>query len=253
MIRAVARPLLTSLSAPHTRRNDDAHPPVSFGERQVDGRLQGGLMRAAQHEFYAATVDDGPAVCGFALMVAVRACAHAPILWIREDKGVRQSGRLYAPGVCDLGLDPDMLVIVTAPDTLGVLRAGADIVKCGQVGAVVIEPWGQAKLLDLTASRRLAMAAVASGVMTLVVRVDAQPVPSAAQTRWQVASASSTALAADAPGHPAFDITLLRHRSGIAGFDARLEWNRDARSFAPLSGGTPAAPVFGTDQARKAA
>jgi protein ImuA len=150
----------------------------------------------------------------------------------------------------ELGLDPAGLILVETPDTLAALRAGADIVKCGQVGAVVIEPWGKAPLLDLTASRRLSMAAAASGVLTLVVRVEAAPMPSAAQTRWQVASAPSAPLPAEAPGHPAFDIALLRHRGGIAGFETRVEWNRDTRSFAPLPGGLPAVPAIGADQAQ---
>jgi protein ImuA len=172
------------------------------------------------------------------------------VLWVREQRCSRNSGQLHAPGLLELGLDPASLILVEAPDTLAALRAGADIVKCGQVGAVVIEPWGKAPLLDLTASRRLSMAAAASGVLTLVVRVEAAPMPSAAQTRWQVASAPSSPLPAEAPGYPAFDITLLRHRGGIAGFETRVEWNRDTRSFAPLPGGIPAIPAVGADQAQ---
>jgi protein ImuA len=187
-------------------------------------------------------------------MTAMRACpAGRPVLWVREQRCGRHNGHLHAAGLVELGFDPDDLVLVEAPDTLAVLRAGADIVKCGQVGAVVIEPWGKAPLLDLTASRRLSMGAAASGVLTLVLRVDVEPMPSAAQTRWQVAAAPSSPLAANAPGRPAFDIALLRHRGGIAGFETRVEWNRDTRSFAPLSGGVPAVPALGADQARKAA
>ena len=56
---------------------------------------------------------------------------------------------------------------------------------------------------------------------------------------------------ANAPGHPAFDVTLLRHRGGIAGIEARLEWNRDRQSFdqTPLPGGVPAVAIGGAGQA----
>ena len=178
---------------------------------------------------------------------------NKPVIWIREDRGIRTAGRLCAAGLVELGFNPDHLIQINAPDTLAVLRAAADIVKCGQVGAVVIEPWGKAALLNLTASRRLSMAAAASGVLALMLRVDAEPVPSAAQTRWQIAAAPSASLAANAPGFAAFDMKLLRHRSGISGFEARLEWNRDDRSFALLPGSSPAVFAVGTDQARKAA
>ena len=224
---------------------------VSLGTPELDARLQGGLQTNALHEFYAAGPDDAAAAAGFALMVAICAAGERrSVVWIREDRGARQAGGLYGTGLAELGFDPDTLILVQTADTRALLRAAADTVKCAQVGAVVVEPWGKAPLLDLTASRRLSMAAAASGVFTLMLRIEAVPVPSAAQTRWQVAAAPSTALAANAPGHPAFDITLLRHRGGVAGFEARLEWNRDQASFAPLSGGTSAAAVVGTGATR---
>ncbi len=229
-------------------------PVVTFGASAIDARLGGGLSRGALHEFYAGTVEDSSAAAAFAVALAMRGVLPGkPVVWVREKQCAARTGHLYAAGLVELGFDPDALFLVDAPDTRAVLRAGADIVKCGEVGTVVIEPWGKAPLLDLTASRRLSMAAAASGVFTLMLRVDAEPVPSAAQTRWQVSSASSLPLATNAPGHPAFDIVLLRHRSGIAGFETHLEWNRDAKSFgpifAPLSGRFPADAVFGTDQA----
>jgi protein ImuA len=228
-----------------------ARNPVTFGTDVIDSRIEGGLVQRALHEVFAASVEDGSTAAAFAVMVGIRACPeNRPIIWVRENRCGRHTGHVHAAGLAELGIDPNDLVLVDAPDTLAVLRAGADIVKCGQVGAVVIEPWGKAPLLDLTASRRLSMAAAASGVLTLVLRVDAEPMPSAAQTRWQVAAAPSSPLAANAPGHPAFNIALLRHRGGISGFETCLEWNRDTRSFAPLSSGISAVPVVGADQER---
>ncbi len=230
-------------------------PVVTFGAGAIDARLGGGLARGALHEFYAAAAEDSSAAAVFAVALAMRGVSRGrPVVWIREKQCAARVGHLYAAGLVELGFDPDDLFLVDAPDTRAVLRAGADIVKCGDVGAVIIEPYGKALLLDLTASRRLSMAAAVSGVLTLMLRVDAEPMPSAAQTRWQVASAPSSPLAANAPGNAAFDIVLLRHRSGIPGFEAHLEWNRDTKSFgpifAPLSGRVPADAVFGTDQAR---
>lgn len=250
----IRQPHLEYLLARHqhaVKHGAAAQNPVTFGTDAIDSRIDGGLAQRALHEVFAASTDDGSAAAAFAVMIAMRACPiHRPIIWVRENRCGRHMGHIHAAGLAELGIDPNDLVLVDAPDTLAVLRAGGDIVKCGQVGAVVIEPWGKAPLLDLTASRRLSMAAAASGVLTLVLRVDAEPMPSAAQTRWQVAAAPSSPLAANAPGHPAFNIALLRHRGGIAGFETCLEWNRDTRSFAPLSGGVPTVPVVGADQER---
>ena len=249
MIRQFRRNHLDTFCQPIAERSAAFENPVTFGVDAIDNRVGGGLIHRALHEIYAASVEDASAAAAFGVMIAMRAYPDArPVIWVRERRCGQHSGYLHAAGLAELGFDPDDLVLVDAPDALAVLRAGADIVKCGQVGAVVIEPWGKAPLLDLTASRRLSMAAAASGVLTLVLRVDAKPMPSAAQTRWQVAAAPSSPLAAGAPGYPAFDISLLRHRGGIAGFETRLEWNRDTRSFAPLSGGVPAVPAVGADQ-----
>ncbi len=239
------------VSEPH---NASHKSYVGFGAAAIDHALGGGLLRGGLHEIFAAQSGSGSAAAALATMLAVRAGSnHRPLLWIREDRGVRSAGALYAPGLVEIGCDPNRIVSVTTKDTLTLLRAGADSIKCGQACAVILEPWGKASSLDLTASRRLAMGAAASGVFTLVVRVDAAPIPSAAHSRWQVTAAPSMPLAANAPGYPAFDLALLRHRGGIPGFEARLEWNRDARYFAPLSGGGPALIACGTDQARQAA
>ncbi|MDB5700131.1 MAG: hypothetical protein JWL66_330 [Sphingomonadales bacterium] len=243
-------------------------PPVAMGVADVDTRLNGGLARAALHEFFAASPADVSALAGFAVMIAIRAQLGAkPVIWVREDRGDRNNGRLYAQGLVELGADPDRFMIVHAPDTLALLRAAADSVKCSGVGAVFIEPWGKAPELDLTASRRLSMSAAQSGVMTLLLRSGAEPQPSAALTRWRIGCAPSTAIATDpedwipeegdsemdsfAPGPPAFDIEMLRHRGGLPSFTARLEWNRDANSFgttthrqAALSGDLSAVSVI---------
>jgi protein ImuA len=236
----------------------------ALGAERIDARLGGGLACAALHEVFAAQEEEASAAAAFAIILALRAMlvsgdATKPILWIRDDRAERRCGRLYGPGLVELGVDPDRLILVNTPDELSTLRAGADGVKCGAVGAVVIEPYGKVRALDLTATRRLSLAAAASGVLTLLLRVAAEPAASAAQTRWRVAAAPSVPLAANAPGTSAFDVALLRHRSGIAGFETRLEWNRDqhicVEGRAPetaISRFVSAPAVFGTDQAKAA-
>jgi protein ImuA len=248
-------------------------PPAPGGDRRftlgldtVDARLGGGLAMAALHEFYAQGEGDAASVAAFALLLALRCGRPGPLLWLREDRAARQD-RPYGLGLADLGLDPARLVLVQAPDTLALLRAGAEAVACAALAAVILEPFGGrsggrsggAAAFDLTASRRFMLAAARSGVLTLALR-SGNPVPSAAQSRWQVAGAPSEVLGAkapfssqgadapfshqgaDAPGPPVFAVTLLRHRSGIGGFATRLEWDRDSAIFtAPRSGPVPAA------------
>jgi protein ImuA len=219
-----------------------AEARLGFGVEDVDARLGGGLAVAALHELYAESEGDGPAAAAVALLLALRNGRAGPIVWVGEARA-RQNGRLYGLGLVELGVDPARLLLVEAPDTLAMLRAGADAVACSGVAALILAPHGKAAAVDLTATRRLALAAARSGVTVLLLR-QGDVVPSAAHSRWQVAAAASTRLAADAPGLPAFALTLLRHRSGVTGFSTILEWNRDRTAFGTATAGGASAVAF---------
>lgn len=191
------------------------------------------LAEAALHEFYAATPDDAATALALALLLAGRIRREGAILWAMD---TRPYARPYAPGLAALGVAPERLVLVHAPDTLALLCAAADAVACPALAAVVIVCPHAAPVFDLTASRRLALAAARSRVSVLAVR-GGTVVPSAAHTRWAVRRRRSRPLAADAPGHMAFALELLRNRAGASGLCVDLEWDSDARCFqAPDTG-----------------
>ncbi|MBR0551997.1 hypothetical protein [Stakelama marina] len=224
---------------------------TAFGAAEVDEWLGGGVRRDGVHEWYAASIEDGACAAAMALLLAERRREERQsILWLRERRGERGAGHPYGPGLVDLGLDPDSIVLLRLGDVTAMLRAAADSVRHGGAASVVLEVHGKAPALDLTASRRLALAAARSDVMVQLVRSDTEPAASVAHSRWRVASAPSVALEANAPGLPAFDLELLRHRGGREGLQCRLEWDRDKGCFqTPLSGGLSAPSVGGTDRA----
>jgi len=213
-----------------------AQPYRELGVRSVDRVLDGGLARGRVHEIYATERGDMGSAAGFAVAVAARLTyPDQPMLWLRAERG---GGVIQANGWAELGGIPAGAIVGLLPDAIALLRAAVDALRCPTLGAVIVESWGAMRELDLTASRRLALAAERSGVPLLLLRIDATPVPSAAQTRWAVASAPSQALPGHAPGGPVFDITLLRQKSGPCGMSWRLEWDRDRSIFreAPLPG-----------------
>jgi protein ImuA len=226
---------------------------VALGESWLDAMLSGGLRADGLHEFHAAEPLDAAAALGFSLLAARlrRALDGRPLVWARQDDA---PGLPYGPGLVELGVDPDAVALLMLPDGKALLRAGLDCVRDGAAAAVLLELHGRQPLLDLTATRRLALAGAESGTMVLVARSAGPPVPSACHTRWRVAAAPSQPLPADAPGHPAFALTLLRHRGGREGLAITLEWNRDTASFrechisarAPLPGAVPALAAGGT-------
>lgn len=232
---------------------------LPLGEARADAVLGGGLRADGLHEFHGALGVDAPAALGFALLVAHlrERQAGRPVIWLRQDSA---PGIPYGPGLAELGLDPERFTLLLLADGKAVLRAGLDSARDGAAGAVLIELHERQPLLDLTATRRLALAGAASGTTVLLARCAAPPAPSAAHTRWQVAAAPSRPLPADAPGFPAFALTLLRHRGGREGFAITLEWNRDTVSFQerplshlpPLSGAVPAVAPGGAPDPRGA-
>ncbi len=207
----------------------------------ADAWLTTGFAKAQLHDIYALHDEDGASGAGFGIANALAADA-LPLLWLRTEGCERIQGRLHATGLIALGLPADSLVLGIVADEAALLRAAADAARCAGLGCVLVESVGRAPGFDLTATRRLMLAAEASGVTVLSLRIGAQPTPSAAATRWAVAAAVSTALdqgiGEGAPGLPAYDVECLRRRGGPAGGRWRVEWDRNAKSFrgAPLSG-----------------
>jgi len=208
-------------------------------EQNMNNETAFPLATAALHEFYAGRNDDGAALSGLALAAAGIECPTRPLLWVRQDMLDRETGTPCSTGLEAHGFASSRLILVRVRDTLGAIQAGLEGARTAGLAMVLVELWGEGKAYDLTASRRFSLAAKTSGASVLVLRVAAHPAPSAAETRWLTRAAPSQALAARAPGNPAFEITLLRARNGQEGLRYCLEWDRDTRKF--ISRALPAA------------
>lgn len=213
-------------SALDVRRPVSVHVPT--GHVGIDRSLGGGMVRGRVHEVFAVDAADASSATGFVAMLAL--LFGGGIVWLREEASQQRHG-LNVLGLAEIGLDPARLILGLPPDPLALLCAAADVARCPGVGVAVVEIWRDPRVLDLTATRRLALAAETSGVTVLLLRIAGVPAPSAAQTRWVVQSASSLPLEANAPGRPAFDIALVRQRGRPAGLDWRVEWDRDRAIF----------------------
>lgn len=192
--------------------------------------------------------EDQAAALAFALCQG-SSCKTGMVVLVRAARRVRFRTIPAGDGLALLGFDPARLTIVEAADELDLLRAGLESARCPGVELILLEAGGRFAGYDLTASRRLALAAEHSQTCVIVLRHDAEPRPSAARTRWTIASAPSVALEADAPGRPAIDVELLRRRGGRADRRWRLEWDvdygmfRDTANRAPMSGTVVSLPL----------
>jgi protein ImuA len=201
---------------------------IATGHLPLDQALKGGLAQGCIHELFGNDEEEG-AAAGLSLILAYLAAEGGPLFWLRLSG--RGSGQPYGPGLAALGIDPSHLLIGVMKDEASLLRAAVDALRCPALGALVIELRGPAPLMDLTASRRLALAAEASGVTAFLLRIGGDPAPSAADTRWRVTAAPSAALPGNAPGMTAFDLSLLRRRSGPDGMTWRLVWDNERGIF----------------------
>ncbi|MBI5261968.1 MAG: DNA repair protein [Bradyrhizobium sp.] len=203
---------------------------IALGHPEADSALQGGLAKAAIHEVFSEG-HQGAAATGFVVGLAGRVTARRPLLWVRQDFSEREAGALSMSGLAELGVDPCCLVTVRATDVEAALRTAADSLACAALGAVVLELWGETRQFDLVASRKLTLAAQASGVTGLLLRMSARPSPSTAETRWILRAAHSPPGAqGSAWGAPRFDAELVRNRHGPVGRWI-MEWKCDECLF----------------------
>jgi len=202
---------------------------VALGHAGADTMLQGGLVRGALHEVFADSGRHGAAATGFIAGLAHRVARQRPLVWVRQDFLDIESGALSMHGLSELGLDPRRVVMVRAADAESALRVAADATACDALGCVVLDVWGEVRALDLVASRKLTLAARASGVTVLMSRIAAVPAASTAETRWIVRAAHSPP-AMEAWGMPMLDTQLVRNRHGPTG-QWIMEWNCDECLF----------------------
>lgn len=214
-------------AAPHPAPAGAARARVPFGATRLDSMLAGGLATGALHEITAAAPGDAPAAAGFVLALAALFAARrkAPLIWIGEDFAGLEQGELYGPGLALNGIDPAHLVLVRTANAKDALWAMEEALKC-RAPAVVIGEIYSAKLYDLTASRRLVLAAQKQGTTGLIFlagAVRAAALSSSAETRFEIRARPSLlqVSAGDRmplPGPAAFDVRIAKARAGPAGF-----------------------------------
>lgn len=199
-------------------RGEDAVPLAPA----IDAGLPwGGLPRAALHEILAA---EPGAAAGFATMVLAR--AGGTVLWIAPEPDA------WPPGLARFDLSPAQLLLVRAPRRQDALWAMEETLRCSAVGAALLV----ADELDLTAARRLQLAAEAGGVLGLLLRPDEDSAaPTAALTRWRIGAAVSDSQSPHELGDPAWSLDLLRCRGGRGGA-WRATWHEGQASLVTEDG-----------------
>lgn len=241
---------------------------LSFGVTALDRRLgpSCGLSLGALHECLGGETGATSVLAGFAAALVGRLSARRDgrVLWISTAAARREGGGLHALGLLGAGCDPGRVVEVAVERPEEALWAFEEGLSCRGTAAIVAEIPGDPDVLDLTATRRLALRASRGGegaegtgrALALLLRPGGTPQSTAAATRWRIAAARSRRPVGFALGlgRPTFVVELDKNRDGRVGRFV-LEWNPDERRFSllpahsgalsPPAGDRPAAPAGG--------
>jgi protein ImuA len=199
-----------------------ARGSFSLGLDAIDAHT-GGLRRDALHEVTAASGDAEEAAipAAFAAILALRAAETGRVLWcLTEDDLCPQSLKHF-------GLSDDRLVVARGRNDKDILIAMEEGLRSKAVASVI----GEIGALDLTASRRIQLAAEWGGTTAIAIRrgVTARlkdvRAPSAATSRWRIDPLPSRpAGGLKIVGKPRWRLELLRCRSAKpASWDVEVE------------------------------
>jgi protein ImuA len=218
---------------------------LALGIGAADRALGGGLPGAALHELCAAQPLHFGAASGFALALAALAREREKqTLFIATDFACLEAGAPYGLGLDQFGPGTDRLIVVRVARPVDALFAMEEALKCRALSAVIAELQDEP---DLTATRRLSLAARDGGTLGLMLRGKPGDTPSAARTRWWIAAARSTPDEFGGLGRTAFTLSLVRNRLGPCG-QWTVVWDHHEHAFSALSLGVAAAPRDGSDR-----
>ena len=223
----------------------------------MDARFTEACAAAARMpltEVVPAAPGDHAAALGFALGWTSLGAADTGgmICWAEREFGFHEHGLPHAEGLLQYGIALDRLLVVRTEDQIDALWATEQALTApGATVLCAVSASGGSgkKSLDLTATRRLLLAAEKNKTRCVLLRLD-KTGASAAWTRWRIAAAPSIGAGREL-GAPAFDATLDRNRAGASGQRWRLQWNATAHAFDTLPdslgtavpGAVPAAPA----------
>jgi protein ImuA len=220
---------IEAASLPGKTRSARVH--VETGIPLMDQALGGGLSRGAIHEILPRTVQDLGAAAGFAFGLASRAQERsAYVLYIQHDFTSAETGRPYLPGLKISGFDTSALIYLHVPRAEDVLWAMNEALKCRGFSAVIAEFPAHTRALDLTCTRRLALAAQEGLGFGLILRHAATIEPNAATTRWLISARPSRGSPFGGLGTPHMHLDLVKNRFGSSG-QWNVEWHARERKF----------------------
>jgi protein ImuA len=238
--RAELARLKAHLAAIEPRRATHAAADVTAGagaEAGARGKVPLALLPGALHEVRIEDWRARPAAFSFSLALAARRARETKgaIVFLQRAHDAKAEGLPFARGLSAFGVALDGFLAAFARDEKELLWAAEEAARDRSVAAILALAPTREKRIDLTATRRLSLAAEASGAAPILIRTMTAPLPTSAAIRWRLEPAPSAPDPDDdrAPGPPRWRIFLERRRAGAAGgAPMETEWRHDLEDFA---------------------
>ena len=198
--RVLARTQTSNLAGPSV---------VPFGVESVDRWLPGGgLALGAVHEICEQGTDGARASLAALFAASVLARLPGTVIWCLHSRD------LFAPALARVGLHPDRVIYCETWKDAEVLPAMEESLRHGGLAGVV----GELVKLPLTPSRRLQLAAEATGVIAFALRRSGSKADqhNACVSRWRITAAPSGPMIDFDMGRAIWQLDLLRCRGAEA-------------------------------------
>lgn len=202
--------------------------PLGRTDRVQAPGLDALVLAAAQtpglHEVRPQTYRDGPSAMGFLCALTAMAAQErtGAVIWIAQARGGLDFGRPYGPGLARSGIDPRRVLLIDAPDDVSALWAAEEAAKVGGAAAILGQVLGA---VDLTAARRVHLAAAQRGVFAGLVRPHHATGLGPALTRWTASGAPGLSQTLAQWAVPRWRVGLDRRRDGPPVPAEILEWD----------------------------
>lgn len=191
-----------------------------------------------------------PAAFGFtfAMMALGQKRRPGPVILVMSRRALRDFGHPYGHGLAQFGLDVGELILVEADKDIDALWGIEEALRAQ--GCVALVAGAVTGSIDLTAARRLNLAAASTGTPLVVLRTggaDAGP----AATRWRIETAPAQRDPYGGFGRWRWRAHLERCRNGRPG-DWLIEWCHVAHRFHLVESLADRAPVAHPGRLRRA-
>lgn len=180
-----------------------------FDVDRIDNWLPGGgLALGAVHEICEAGTDSARASLSALFAASILARRPGTVIWCLHSRD------LFAPALARVGLHPDRVIYCETWKDAEVLPAMEESLRHGGLAGVV----GELVRLPLTPSRRLQLAAEATGVIAFALRRSGSKADehNASFSRWRISAAPSGPMIDFDMGRAFWQLDLLRCRGAEA-------------------------------------